>query len=235
MGGVVVEACPVLGRCGAPSNEYPSKLTVQCGGPHVCHRPLQHMPPTLSACCCCAATMQVVHRDMKLENVLLDGCGRLRLIDFGLAAFFAPGKRLRVHCGSPSYAAPEIVGRRAYEGPPVDVWSTGVVLFAMLAGFLPFHSPTGNKQELCQKILAGSYNAPDWLSPGARDLLSRMLCVDPVARISLAGIAAHPWTRGAGPAWVPPSSHPFATPLMLSGTCCSSAQPSLWLAVFVAA
>lgn len=70
----------------------------------------------------------------------------MKLIDFGLAAFYAPGKKLRVHCGSPSYAAPEIVARKLYEGPPVDVWSLGVVLFAMMAGFLPFHSPTGNKQ-----------------------------------------------------------------------------------------
>lgn len=89
---------------------------------------------------------QVVHRDIKLENILLDSNRSMKLIDFGLAAFYAPGKKLRVHCGSPSYAAPEIVARKLYEGPPVDVWSLGVVLFAMLAGFLPFHSPTGNKQ-----------------------------------------------------------------------------------------
>lgn len=89
---------------------------------------------------------QVVHRDIKLENILLDATNNMKLIDFGLAAFYAPGKKLRVHCGSPSYAAPEIVARKLYEGPPVDVWSLGVVLFAMMAGFLPFHSPTGNKQ-----------------------------------------------------------------------------------------
>ncbi len=70
----------------------------------------------------------------------------MKLIDFGLSAFFVPGKRLRVHCGSPSYAAPEIVARKAYEGPPVDVWSLGVVLFAMVAGYLPFHASGGNKQ-----------------------------------------------------------------------------------------
>lgn len=89
---------------------------------------------------------QVVHRDIKLENILLDSGRAMKLIDFGLAAFYLPGKKLRVHCGSPSYAAPEIVARKMYEGPPVDVWSLGVVLFAMVAGFLPFHSPTGNKQ-----------------------------------------------------------------------------------------
>lgn len=80
------------------------------------------------------------------ENILLDAEQRMKLIDFGLSAFFVPGKRLRVHCGSPSYAAPEIVARKAYEGPPVDVWSLGVVLFAMVAGYLPFHASGGNKQ-----------------------------------------------------------------------------------------
>jgi serine/threonine protein kinase len=88
----------------------------------------------------------VVHRDVKLENILLDAQNSMKIIDFGLAAFYAPGKKLRVHCGSPSYAAPEIVARKQYDGPPVDVWSLGVVLFAMMAGFLPFHSPSGNKQ-----------------------------------------------------------------------------------------
>lgn len=107
--------------------------------------------------------MQVVHRDIKLENILLDSKRSMKLIDFGLAAFYAPGKKLRVHCGSPSYAAPEIVARKMYEGPPVDVWSLGVVLFAMLAGFLPFHSPTGNKQvgfsmAHCKELLMPALN-----------------------------------------------------------------------------
>eukprot|EP00775_Hariotina_reticulata_P009903 gene9903-10060_t len=148
---------------------------------------------------------EVVHRDIKLENILLDATNNMKLIDFGLAAFYATGKKLRVHCGSPSYAAPEIVARKLYEGPPVDVWSLGVVLFAMMSGFLPFHSPTGNKQELCQRIMAGTYNAPDWLSPAAKDLLSRMLTVDPERRATLAEVAAHPWTRGSGPQWELPS------------------------------
>lgn len=97
----------------------------------------------------------------------------MKLIDFGLSAFFIPGKRLRVHCGSPSYAAPEIVARKSYDGPPVDVWSLGVVLFAMVAGYLPFHASGGNKQELCNKIMSGTYTAPDHLSSCMKDLLSK--------------------------------------------------------------
>ena len=119
---------------------------------------------------------EVVHRDVKLENLLLDVNNQIKIIDFGLSAFFIPGKRLRVHCGSPSYAAPEIVSRKLYEGPAVDVWSLGVVLFAMLAGYLPFHSSTGNKQELCNKIIAGQFVAPDYLSKEAHDILKRCVC-----------------------------------------------------------
>ena len=87
--------------------------------------------------------MQVVHRDIKLENLLMDSNQNMKIIDFGLAAVFTPGKFLRVHCGSPSYAAPEIVGRQLYEGPPADVWSLGIVTYAMVCGHLPFHSKNG--------------------------------------------------------------------------------------------
>jgi serine/threonine protein kinase len=84
-----------------------------------------------------------VHRDIKLENLLMDSDRNMKIIDFGLAAIFAEGKPLKVHCGSPSYAAPEIIGRRSYSGPPVDVWSLGIVTFAMVCGHLPFYSRNG--------------------------------------------------------------------------------------------
>ena len=139
----------------------------------------------------------VVHRDIKLENLLLDENDNLRLIDFGLAAILPPGppKKLKVHCGSPSYAAPEIVGRTLYDGPPVDVWSLGVVTFAMLAGSLPFHA-RNNKQELCQKIMRGAFTLPDFISRDAADLLKRMLTVDPSQRITVGGLWSHPWVSG---------------------------------------
>ena len=74
-------------------------------------------------------------------------------------------------CGSPSYAAPEIVARKAYLGPPVDVWSLGVVLFACVSGYLPFHASNGNKQELCQRIMSGVYKAPDFISREVESLM----------------------------------------------------------------
>jgi serine/threonine protein kinase len=90
-----------------------------------------------------------------------------------------------VHCGSPSYAAPEIVSRQLYDGPPVDVWSLGVVLFAMITGYLPFHSSGSNKDELCQRIIAGVYKIPDWISDESRDLLRGMLTTDPRRRLTV--------------------------------------------------
>ena len=141
----------------------------------------------------------VIHRDVKLENALLDGRGDVKLIDFGLAALVPSlSTLLRVHCGSPSYAAPEIVARKPYAGPPVDVWSCGVVLFASVAGYLPFHAPPGAKAELSAKILKGAFSLPDWVSPPCVHLLRSMLVVDPQQRVDVAGCDAHPWVRGCG-------------------------------------
>ncbi|KAI3423913.1 hypothetical protein D9Q98_009747 [Chlorella vulgaris] len=143
----------------------------------------------------------VVHRDIKLENILIDAAGRMKLIDFGLCGYYVAGKRLRCHCGSPSYAAPEIVARKDYLGPPVDVWSLGIVLFAMLAGYLPFHAK--EKKQLSEKILAGVYKPAAWMSPAAQDLVSRMLTLDPEQRITLEQAWTHPWVASA-PRWQPP-------------------------------
>lgn len=140
----------------------------------------------------------VVHRDIKLENILLDGRGGLRLIDFGLCGYFVPDKCLRCHCGSPSYAAPEIVARREYIATPVDVWSAGVVLYAMLAGYLPFQAK--EKKALSQKIMIAAWKPPAGVSDQALDLLRSMLTQDPTQRIALDAIWKHPWVVN-GPQW----------------------------------
>ena len=101
------------------------------------------------SCIIVFGVVQIVHRDVKLENILLDASNRIKLIDFGLAANTMPGKKLKVHCGSPSYAAPEVVARRLYDGPPVDVWSLGVVLYGMICGHLPFHASDNKKVRHC--------------------------------------------------------------------------------------
>lgn len=161
----------------------------------------QQLLAALAAC----HSAGIVHRDVKLENILFDAEGGVQLIDFGLCGFFTPGQKLRCHCGSPSYAAPEIVARREYLAPPVDVWSLGVVLFGMLAGHLPFHSR--DKKHLSEKIVAGRYRMPSWVSPDAQDLLAGMLCTDPARRLTLAQCAAHDWVRNR-PRWTPPGVGP---------------------------
>jgi 5'-AMP-activated protein kinase catalytic alpha subunit len=140
----------------------------------------------------------VVHRDIKLENVLLDGHGGVKLIDFGLCGYYVPDKPLRCHCGSPSYAAPEIVARKDYMAGPVDVWSAGVVLYAMLAGYLPFQAK--DKKSLSTKIIKATWTPPSYASTTALDLLERMLTLDPCERICLNKIWEHPWVVG-GPRW----------------------------------
>lgn len=142
---------------------------------------------------------QICHRDIKLENILLADEQTAKVIDFGLCSQGPLQRRLHVHCGSPSYAAPEIVARQHYIGPPVDVWSLGVVLYAMVAGHLPFHSRQGNKQELCSKIMRGQYTMPDHISEELQALLKCMLTVEPANRIALGEVWCQPWVQQGVP------------------------------------
>mmetsp|Transcript_6293 Transcript_6293/g.19085 ORF Transcript_6293/g.19085 Transcript_6293/m.19085 type:complete len:519 (-) Transcript_6293:153-1709(-) len=133
----------------------------------------------------------IVHRDVKPENLLLDGGGSLKIADFGLANVLRDGDLLRTSCGSPNYAAPEVIAGRLYAGPEVDVWSAGCVLYALLCGRLPFEDES--VRTLFRRIRAGMYSLPNHLSPDARDLVSRILVVDPVARLTVAEIRRHAW------------------------------------------
>ncbi|PIA47481.1 hypothetical protein AQUCO_01400257v1 [Aquilegia coerulea] len=134
----------------------------------------------------------VVHRDLKPENLLLDSekCN-VKIIDFGLSNIMRKGHLLKTSCGSPNYAAPELICGNLYAGPEVDVWSCGVILYAFLCGKLPFENE--NLSILFRKIKAGSYTLPSYLSTGARDLISRMIVVDPMKRITIPEIRQHPW------------------------------------------
>lgn len=94
----------------------------------------------------------VVHRDLKPENLLLDGkASHLKIIDFGLSNMYSPEELLETACGSPCYAAPEMIAGKKYHGLKVDIWSCGVILYAMICGYLPFEDPNTNK--LYKKIL----------------------------------------------------------------------------------
>jgi len=134
----------------------------------------------------------IIHRDIKLENVLFDDDRNMKLVDFGFSvACRDPNKRLKIFCGTPSYMAPEIVQRQEYLGRPVDVWSLGVLLYACLCGCFPFTAKS--YPELYKKIAAAQLRFPDHLSHASQNLLRRMLHPDPTKRLSLARIRRHPW------------------------------------------
>lgn len=133
----------------------------------------------------------VVHRDLKPENLLLDSHKNVKIADFGLSNFLRDGEFLKTSCGSPNYAAPEVISGQLYAGPEIDVWSCGVILYALLVGTLPFEDeyvPT-----LFKKIKQGDYKIPAFVSQGAQQLISGMLTVNPVERITIAEIRQHPW------------------------------------------
>ncbi|CAL9196629.1 unnamed protein product [Musa hybrid cultivar] len=146
----------------------------------------------------------VVHRDLKPENLLLDSKCDVKIADFGLSNVMRDGHFLKTSCGSPNYAAPEVISGKLYAGPEVDVWSCGVILYALLCGTLPFDDE--NIPNLFKKIKGGIYTLPSHLSALARDLIPRMLIVDPMKRITIREIREHPWFQTRLPRYlaVPP-------------------------------
>ncbi|NDC39678.1 MAG: hypothetical protein EBZ48_16830, partial [Proteobacteria bacterium] len=139
---------------------------------------------------------------------------QIKLIDFGFANIYSPRGYLETNCGSPLYASPEIVQGVKYVGPEVDIWSLGVILFAMLTGTLPFEDE--QLKGLYAKICAGNYQAPAYLSPEARDLLKMMLTVDPRQRASMKDIKFSPWVM-QGSMYPPENFMPFRQPLTRTG------------------
>lgn len=135
----------------------------------------------------------VIHRDLKPENLLLDERKWIKIIDFGFGNNFTRDGLLDTFCGSPFYAAPEMILGKKYEGPEVDMWSLGVILFALLCGHLPFDDE--NMKELYKKISSGLYSCPDYLMPNARHLIGRLITVNPKERATLQEVLEHPWVN----------------------------------------
>ncbi|XP_039836518.1 CBL-interacting protein kinase 17-like isoform X4 [Panicum virgatum] len=136
----------------------------------------------------------VYHRDLKPENVLVDRKGNIKISDFGLSALpqhIGNDGLLHTTCGSPNYIAPEVLQNRGYDGSLSDIWSCGVILYMMLVGYLPFDDR--NIVVLYQKIFKGDTQIPKCLSPGAQNLLQRILEPNPMKRITMAEIKAHEW------------------------------------------
>ncbi|KAJ3261152.1 hypothetical protein HK103_006461 [Boothiomyces macroporosus] len=135
----------------------------------------------------------IIHRDLKPENLLLDEKKNIKIIDFGFGNNFSTNGLLDTFCGSPFYAAPEMILGKKYEGPEVDMWSLGVILFALLCGHLPFDDD--NMKELYKKIASGSYKIPDYIHSKARHLIDRLITVDPKQRATLPEVLQHPWVN----------------------------------------
>ncbi len=123
--------------------------------------------------------------------MLLDSHRNIKIVDFGLSNTYKPEEKLKTACGSPCYAAPEMIAGKKYVGLRVDLWSAGVVLFTLLCGYLPFEDP--NTAELYKKILGGEFTIPDFVSPRARELLKGILNTDPEKRFTISDIRQSSW------------------------------------------
>ncbi|KAK6774544.1 hypothetical protein RDI58_029783 [Solanum bulbocastanum] len=136
----------------------------------------------------------VYHRDLKPENLLLDFQGNLKISDFGLSALPQQGvELLYTTCGTPNYVAPEVLSNRGYDGAGADVWSCGIILYVLMAGYLPFEET--DLPTLYTKIKAAEFSCPFWFSPGATSLIQKIIDPNPQTRIKIDGIKRDPWFR----------------------------------------
>ena len=134
----------------------------------------------------------IIHRDIKLDNILIDLNNNIKICDFGVSKNYKKNEKLNDQCGTPAYIAPEILNNNnGYYGPPVDIWSSGVVLYAMLSGNVPFKA--NNLNDLHKLIISGKYNYIKDISNDATNLINQILEVDPNKRIDINGIINHPW------------------------------------------
>ena len=141
--------------------------------------------------------LNIVHRDIKPENLLIDKNKRIKIVDFGLSNNYQKNELLSTACGSPFYAAPEMVRGEKYSGIKIDIWSSGIVLYAMLCGFLPFEDKDNDK--LYKKIIEGVFDIPSFLSEDAIDLISHILNVNPKKRYNINDIKKHIWFNKVNP------------------------------------
>ena len=134
----------------------------------------------------------IAHRDFKPENILLTNDNKiLKIIDFGLGNLYKKGQLLKTGCGSPCYIPPEMIKEERYNAEKTDIWSAGIILYLMLCGHLPFYEE--DNQLMFDKIIKGDYEIPKFLSDEARDIIKKILEVDPEKRLNFEEIKNHPW------------------------------------------
>lgn len=158
----------------------------------LCRKYFQQLISALSYC----HSRGVYHRDLKPENLLLDENGDLKVSDFGLSALTDQVREdglLHTLCGTPAYVAPEILTKMGYDGTKIDVWSSGIILFVLSAGYLPFHD--ANLMVMYKKIYKGEFRCPKWMSADLKRFLSRLLDTNTSTRITLHEIKRDPWFK----------------------------------------
>jgi len=135
--------------------------------------------------------LKIVHRDLKPENLLLDHKKDIKIADFGLSNLYPNDELLKTACGSPCYAAPEMLLGKVYHGLKIDIWSCGIILYAMICGYLPFEEDSNDL--LYKKIIEGKFTIPSFVSEPARDLIKKILTTDPSKRFLIEDITNHKW------------------------------------------
>jgi serine/threonine protein kinase len=138
----------------------------------------------------------VYHRDLKPENLLLDASGTLKVSDFGLSALSQQVREdglLHTTCGTPNYVAPEVINNKGYDGAKADLWSCGVILFVLMAGYLPFED--SNLMSLYKKIFKADFSCPSWFSTSAKKLIKKILDPNPSTRITIAELINNEWFK----------------------------------------
>jgi len=141
--------------------------------------------------------LNITHRDIKPENLLVSNDKKIKIVDFGLSNTYKNNELLKTACGSPFYAAPEMIKGEKYNGNKVDIWSSGIVLYAMVCGYLPFEDK--DNQKLYQKIIEGKLEFPPFLSDEAKDIISHILNVNPGKRYQINDIKNHTWFNMINP------------------------------------
>lgn len=142
-------------------------------------------------------SLGIAHRDLKPENLLFDPYGRIKISDFGLSRFVGAGGLVETPCGSPCYASPECLSGEPYDGRKSDLWSLGVILYAMVTGQLPWTKR--NQEQLFIQIRSGDYVIPSYLTPECQEMISCLMSVDPLKRVSAQDALKLPWLEQVHP------------------------------------
>jgi serine/threonine protein kinase len=141
----------------------------------------------------------VAHRDLKLDNILFDSSGHIKIIDFGFSRLVTPGELFATPCGSPQYVAPEVISGHSYEGRAVDMWSCGVIIYVLMTNYFPWRG--ANQAQISRQILSGDFQIPDTVGVLCADLIQKLMTMDPRSRLTADEALTHPWLENIEVTW----------------------------------